>query len=152
MPEPVFAPDDTHVSGRRLLAHLIDGVIQAVVILAVTASAGATGADALVLLAYAASIVFALAYYVVLERRDGTTPGKRAVDLIVVDAAGQVPGTGALVRRTLPLLLEWLYVFALIGMLSSRYRQRLGDRWGRTYVIDEDRYLELNPGKQMAGL
>jgi hypothetical protein len=28
-----------------------------------------------------------------------------------------------------------LYVIALIGMLTSEYRQRFGDRWGRTYVV-----------------
>jgi hypothetical protein len=27
-------------------------------------------------------------------------------------------------------------VIAFIGMMSSAYRQRLGDRWARTYVVN----------------
>ena len=35
----------------------------------------------------------------------------------------------------MPLLIEYLYLIAFIGMMSSAYRQRLGDRWGDTYVV-----------------
>jgi uncharacterized RDD family membrane protein YckC len=79
--------------------------------------------------------VFHLAYFVLLQRRSGRTPGKRLVGIRVVDAAGGVPGTGALVRRSIPLLVEYIYIFALLAMMTSEYRQRLGDRWGHTYVI-----------------
>ena len=34
------------------------------------------------------------------------------------------------------LLIEYFYVIALISMLTSDFRQRLGDRWGDTYVVD----------------
>ncbi len=52
-----------------------------------------------------------------------------------MDAGAAVPTTGALVKRTIPLLIEYFYVIALIGMLTPDYRQRLGDRWGGTYVV-----------------
>jgi hypothetical protein len=41
------------------------------------------------------------------------------------------------VKRTLPLLIEYLYVLAFIGMMSSDYRQRFGDRWAHTYVVED---------------
>ena len=44
-------------------------------------------------------------------------------------------GTGALIKRTLPLLIEYFYVVALFSMMSSGYRQRLGDRWADTFVV-----------------
>jgi hypothetical protein len=30
---------------------------------------------------------------------------------------------------------EYFYVIAWISMMASSYRQRFGDRWGRTYVV-----------------
>ena len=93
-----------------------------------------------VLLALVLILLFTVgqvAYYVLLQRRAGQTPGKRAVGLRVVDAQGRTPGTGALVKRTLPLLIEYFYVFAWISMTGSRYRQRFGDRVGATYVVGD---------------
>jgi hypothetical protein len=55
----------------------------------------------------------------------------------VVDASGATPGTGALVRRSIPLIIEYFYVLAWASMMGSRYRQRFGDRWGKTYVVGD---------------
>lgn len=79
--------------------------------------------------------VLHVAWFVLLQRRNGRTPGKAVAGIRVVDATGQVPGTGALVKRTIPLLIEYFYVIALVGILTSDYRQRFGDRWAGTYVI-----------------
>jgi hypothetical protein len=38
------------------------------------------------------------------------------------------PAAGS--SRTWSILIEYFYVIALIAMLTSDYRQRLGDRWG----------------------
>ena len=76
-----------------------------------------------------------VAYYVLTQRRHGHTPGKRLAGIRVVDRIGDVPSTGALVKRTLPLIVEYLYVIAFIGMMTSPFRQRLGDRWADTYVV-----------------
>jgi hypothetical protein len=43
-----------------------------------------------------------------------------------------VPSTGALVKRTVPLIVEYFYTIAWIGMMTSPFRQRLGDRWADT--------------------
>jgi uncharacterized RDD family membrane protein YckC len=76
-------------------------------------------------------------YLVLAQRRSGRTPGKRLVGIRVVDAHGQTPTAGALVKRTVPLLVEYLYIIAWVSMMGSQYRQRFGDRWGRTYVVSD---------------
>lgn len=78
-----------------------------------------------------------VAYYVLTQRRNGRSPGKALVGIRVVDAQGDTPSTGALIRRSVPLLVDYLFLVAFIAMMSSPYRQRLGDRWGHTYVIRE---------------
>ena len=123
------------MSGRRLIAHFVDGVIYTLIFVVLLLLAGATSDLLLTIVIVLGLTVLHVAYFVVLQRRDGRSPGKRVVGLRVVDAAGQVPTTAALVKRTVPLLIEYLYVIAFVGMMSSSYRQRFGDRWGRTYVV-----------------
>ena len=135
-------PDSTRVSGRRFVAHFVDGVLFAVLFLVALLIVGLLPDSAVADVLLGATFVLGLtvgqvAYYVVTQRRKGRTPGKRLVGIRVVDADGAVPTTGALVKRTIPLLIEYFYIIAWIGMMSSDYRQRLGDRWGRTYVVAE---------------
>jgi uncharacterized RDD family membrane protein YckC len=132
---PVFSAERTRVSGRRFVAHLVDGLLYTVVFVVLILAAGATNDVILVVTFVLGLTVLHVAYFVVLQRRNGRTPGKALVGIRVVDASGQVPTTGALVRRTIPLVVEYVYVIALVGMLTSGYRQRFGDRWGRTYVV-----------------
>ena len=132
---PAFSAERTRVSGRRFVAHIVDGTLYTVLFVLLILVAGATNDVVLVLAFVLGLTVLHVAYFVVLQRPKGRTPGKALVRIRVVDATGQVPTTGALVKRSLPLLIEYLYVIALIGMLTSEYRQRFGDRWGRTYVI-----------------
>jgi uncharacterized RDD family membrane protein YckC len=132
---PAFSAERTRVSGRRFVAHIVDGTLYAVLFVLLILVAGATNDVVLGLTFVLGLTVLHVAYFVVLQRPKGRTPGKALVGIRVVDATGQVPTTGALVKRSLPLLIEYLYVIALIGMLTSEYRQRFGDRWGRTYVI-----------------
>ena len=132
---PAFSAEQTRVSGRRLVAHLVDGTLYGLLFIVLILVAGATN-DVVLLLTFVLGLtVLHVAFFVLLQRPNGRTPGKALVGIRVVDEAGQVPTTGALVKRSLPLLIEYLYVIALIGMLTSEYRQRFGDRWGRTYVI-----------------
>ena len=133
-------PTDTHVTGRRFAAHLVDGMIYTVLFLVAILLVGALPESTAGDVALGATLVLGLtvgqvAYYVVPQRRHGRTPGKRLVGIRVVDRYGRVPSTGALVKRTIPLLVEYFYVIALISMLTSEFRQRLGDRWGDTYVV-----------------
>ena len=133
-------PTDTRVSGRRYVAHLVDGVLFTILLLIAILLVGSlpnsAAGDALLIAVLVLGLtVGQVAYYVVTQRRHGRTPGKRLVGSRVVDRHGNVPSTGALTKRTLPLLVEYLYVIALISMLSSDFRQRLGDRWADTYVV-----------------
>jgi uncharacterized RDD family membrane protein YckC len=134
-PDPAFSVQRTRVSGRRFLAHLIDGVVMTALLI-VTLIPALLVAEAVVLAVFAFWLLPGhVLYYVLLQRRHGRTPGKRATGLRVVDAAGNVPDTGALVRRTVPLIIEYFYIFAWIAMMLSPYRQRFGDRWADTYVV-----------------
>jgi uncharacterized RDD family membrane protein YckC len=132
---PAFSVERTRVSGRRFVAHVVDGTLYTVLFVLLILVAGATNDAILAATLVLGLTVLHVAYFVVLQRPKGRTPGKALVGIRVVDATGQVPTTGALFKRTLPLLIEYLYVIALVAMLTSEYRQRFGDRWGRTYVI-----------------
>jgi uncharacterized RDD family membrane protein YckC len=135
--EPVFPQEATRVSGRRFIAHLADGVVATLlfVVLAIPAAVVSDAMLAIVLALYLT--VGQVAYFVLLQRGSGRTPGKRLVRIRVVDASGATPGTGALVRRSIPLIVEYFYVLAWVAMMGSRYRQRFGDRWGKTYVVGD---------------
>ena len=134
--EPSFPAEETRVSFRRYVAHLADGVIATLMFLVVAIPA-AIVSDVLLAIAFVLYItVGQVAYFVLLQKRDGKSPGKRMVGIRVVDAGGAVPSTGALVKRSIPLIIEYLYILAWLSMMSSSYRQRFGDRWAKTYVID----------------
>ena len=133
---------NTRVSVRRYLAHWLDSTIFIVLFLGLLVLAGSLpdGDAADVLFGAVAILGFTVgqvAFYVLTQRRHGRTPGKRLAGIRVVDRHGNVPTTGALVKRTVPLLIEYFYVIAWIGMMTSAFRQRLGDRWADTYVIGD---------------
>jgi uncharacterized RDD family membrane protein YckC len=138
------APQATRVSGRRFVAHLVDSTLYVILffvaILIVDYLPSGRAADvflgAVLILGLTVGHV---AYFVILQRRSGRTPGKRLARIRVVDAAGSTPSTGALVKRTVPLLIEYFYVIAFIAMIASERRQRFGDRWADTYVVHDDR-------------
>ena len=137
--EPVdlgFPLEATHVMRRRYLAHLADGCLYLLIAIV-----------PLVLAAMVSNLLLAIAvflwlfpgpvvYYVITQRKTGRSPAKRYFDIRVVDADGNVPSTGAIVRRSVLLPLDNTYVFALISFMFSPGWRRLGDRWGGTYVID----------------
>jgi uncharacterized RDD family membrane protein YckC len=135
--EPAFPSDATRVSVRRFIAHLADGVLATLlfVVLAIPAAIVSDVVLAIVIALY--FTVGQVVYFVLLQRDSGRTPGKRLVGIRVVDASGATPGTDALVRRSIPLIVEYFYVLAWVAMMGSRYRQRFGDRWGKTYVVGD---------------
>jgi uncharacterized RDD family membrane protein YckC len=125
---PTFPPEETRVSGRRYIAHLADAVVLALifVVVAVPAPIISDALLAIVLVVYVT--IGQVVYFVLAQRRTGRTPGKRLVGIRVVDADGQTPTTGALLKRTVPLLVEYFYIIAWPSMMGSPYRQRFGDR------------------------
>ena len=135
--DPAYPPEVTRVSFRRYVAHLADGVLATLLFLVVAIPAGIVS-DVLLGIAFVLFLtVGQVAYFVLFQRGSGKSPGKRLVGIRVVDAAGATPSTGALIRRSIPLIVEYFYILAWASMMASRYRQRFGDRWGKTYVVDD---------------
>ena len=122
---------DTNVIWRRCVAHVLDNVVVVALALAVAAAAGdETGGVFFALL-----IALTLLELIVLQGITGWTPGKWVLGVRVVDERGKPPGIGAAIKRTLPLLLEWTALIAVIAMFTHPRAQRFGDRWAHTYVV-----------------
>jgi uncharacterized RDD family membrane protein YckC len=142
----VGAHEDVHVTLRRVLATLVDFLIFAAV--------GSTMAyyfgtfrvlhDAFgvkVLLApvgWAAWIALIAIYYILMEGYLGQTVGKMVVGIKVVrEGTDEVPGLKGATIRTLLRLVDELasYLVALVAILVTPERQRLGDMAARTLVV-----------------
>ena len=134
--QPTFPEEATRVSFRRFVAHFADGIVSTVLFLVIAIPAGIIS-DVLLGLAFLLFVtVGQVAYFVLFQRGSGQSPGKRLVGIRVVDAGGATPSTGALVKRSIPLIIEYVYILAWLSMMASPYRQRFGDRWGKTYVVE----------------
>jgi uncharacterized RDD family membrane protein YckC len=135
---------NVHVTGRRVVATIIDGILFGIVssILSSlfgteTTSSGfnitrlSTGGSFLLL-------VIVVLYYVILEGVYGRTVGKMITGVKVVDAAtGSPPGIGKAVIRTLLRIIDGIfaYLVGFIIVVSSDRRRRLGDMAAGTLVV-----------------
>jgi uncharacterized RDD family membrane protein YckC len=136
---------DVHVTGRRVVATLIDGALFGLVNSAVAAVLNideSTSTDlSLASLSTGASawlLVFVVLYYVLLEGFFGLTVGKLITGIRVVDArTGGRPGLLAAVARTALRLIDGIfgYLLALIVVVNSDRRRRLGDMAAKTSVV-----------------
>ena len=136
----------THVTGRRVVATIIDGLIFgfAYYLLALVfgdlrpEGEAANWVADLPVVASIAYGLFVVGYYVLLEGFLGQTLGKRAMGIkVVAEATGQTPGIAAAAIRTLLRIIDSLlgYAVAFITVLASDKRQRLGDMAARTLVV-----------------
>jgi uncharacterized RDD family membrane protein YckC len=136
----------THVTGRRVVATIIDGLIFgfAYYLLALvfgdlrTEGEAANWVADLPVVASIAYGLFVVGYYVLLEGFLGQTLGKMAMGIkVVAEATGQTPGIAAAAIRTLLRIIDSLlgYAVAFISVLASDKRQRLGDMAARTLVV-----------------
>ena len=89
---------------------------------------------------------------VVAQARTGATPGKTLFGLRTVDELGRLPGYRNAIARTFGWIVDGFpFLIPLVGPIlafSSPGHQRLGDRLGRTFVVDKafaGDYLEI-PG------
>jgi uncharacterized RDD family membrane protein YckC len=135
-----------HVTGRRVLATIIDGLIFGVaywMLALVFGDLRTEGEDAnwvsglpvLADIAYGLSVV---GYYVLLEGYLGQTLGKMATGIkVVAEATGETPGIAAAAIRTVLRIIDGLfsYAVAFITVLVSGKRQRLGDMAAHTLVV-----------------
>jgi uncharacterized RDD family membrane protein YckC len=135
---------DVHVTGRRVVATIIDGVVLGcgggglLSLVGVHTSVSSldltklrTGGNLLLL-------AVVVAYYVALEGLAGRTVGKFVTGIRVVDAAtGAPPGAGKALVRTLLRIVDGAfgYLLGFVVVLMSDRRRRLGDMAARTLVV-----------------
>jgi uncharacterized RDD family membrane protein YckC len=142
----VMPAEAIHVTGRRVVATLIDGLIFGVVywLLALafgdlrTEGEAANWVSDLPVWASVAYGLFVIGYYVLLEGYLGQTIGKMATGIkVVTEDTGAIPGIAAAAIRTLLRLIDGLfsYLVAFITALASAKRQRLGDMAAHTLVV-----------------
>ena len=145
-PPSVERRADTRVTGRRVVATIIDGLVFGVVYFLLTLAFGdirieGEAANWQSNLPVGWNIFFGLfvvAYYVLLEGYLGQTIGKWATGITVVsEAAGRPPGMSAAAMRTLLRLVDSLlsYTVGFVVVLTSDKRQRLGDMAAHTLVV-----------------
>ena len=150
--EPAATTQEVHVTGRRVLATIVDWLVFAILLGVMSAlsgqgSAGSGGGSGIVIGAslngLPALIFFVLVvlYYIILEGYLGQTLGKMLCGIKVVregtEEAAPPPRLGAATIRTVLRLIDGLfgYLVAFIVVLVSEKRQRLGDMAAHTLVV-----------------
>jgi uncharacterized RDD family membrane protein YckC len=140
----IYAPTalNVHVTGRRVVGTLIDGVILGVIgsILGLLFGTDSSSGFSLTRLSVGGSFwmfIVVLLYYTLLEGSIGKTVGKMVTGIRVIDEAGHSPGyLRALVRTVLRIIDGLLlYLVGFIIVLASDRRRRLGDMAAKTQVV-----------------
>lgn len=142
-PEAVALEIDPAGAGSRMVAVLLDHLIQALVLIPLTAFvfASASPGSGSIVAFVSISFVLLWGYFPLFEGLwRGQTPGKRAQRLRVVLADGQpVTWTAVLIRNLVRLVdfLPGMYAIGTITMVLSRRAQRVGDLAAGTIVVRE---------------
>jgi uncharacterized RDD family membrane protein YckC len=138
---------DVHVTGRRVVATIIDGILLSLVYSGFTALFGRDNGEHsgsaldFTRLTTGAGLwwfLVALLYYVVLESTLGRTVGKMVTGIRVVkETTGRPPGVGAALVRTLLRIIDGIggYLLGFIIVLCSKNCRRLGDMGAETLVV-----------------
>lgn len=138
-------PLEVHVTGRRILATIVDGLLFGVLFAVMSALFGTVASEgsasvnaslpAVPTLVYIALIAL---YYILLEGYLGQTLGKMLFSIKVVrEDNGELPGLRAALIRTLLRLVDGLfsYLVAFVSVLISSENKRLGDMAAHTLVV-----------------
>jgi uncharacterized RDD family membrane protein YckC len=135
---------DVRVTGRRVVATLVDGLVFGLVSSVLASVFGlrrAPSGFALTTLSIKGSlwlVLVVVVYYVLLEGLVGRTVGKLVTGIRVVDAeTGRRPGLLSAFVRTLLRIIDGLfgYLVGFIVVVNSERRRRLGDMAARTLVV-----------------
>jgi uncharacterized RDD family membrane protein YckC len=132
---------DIHVTGRRVVATIIDGILFGIVSSVFPGIRTTASGFSITTLATGGSfllLVVVVLYYVLLEGILGRTVGKMVTGIRVIDAAtGNPPGLGKAAVRTVLRIVDGLfgYVVGFIVVLASDRRRRLGDMAASTLVV-----------------
>jgi len=147
-------PDErtTDVVGERIGAQVIDTVLLFVQLIAVTLLLAALvrPESRSAVNGLAALALFTLPLYGGLFEGlwNGQTPGKRLLDIKVVDRRGREPGLGKALGRNVPavVLFSWVTTaVALAAIATSDRRQRLFDGVAGTYVVEARSATSADP-------
>jgi uncharacterized RDD family membrane protein YckC len=136
--------------GRRFLATVVDGVISIAWMapfLDIERSPGYFRAE-LGGGGSVAYLVISLVYLIAMEAFFGATVGKFATGTRVVrDDGGRIDGTAAVIRNVARVVdvLPFAYLIGAIAVWTSSTRQRLGDRWASTVVVEASSVGERRP-------
>lgn len=149
-PEAVTIAVDVAGLGSRMIAWLIDTVIQLLILVPILIGVGAgdlSGSVELVVLSLVVFLIF-WGYFPIFELSwQGRTPGKRAQRLRVVLTDGQPAGAAAIMVRNLIRILD-VFIFpflAVISMIVTTRAQRLGDLAAGTMVVREGKLTAPRP-------
>ena len=139
---------DVHVTGRRILAIIVDGLIVglptgllAAMLGAFSSGGGEVGSSlegVAGLFVALTSVAIYLGYYVLMEGYLGQTVGKMLLGIKVIrEDDGGVPGVRAAAIRTVLRIVDGLfsYLVGFIVVLASAKNQRLGDMAAHTLVV-----------------
>jgi uncharacterized RDD family membrane protein YckC len=148
MAQSVSAPPttqmDVHVTGRRVLATIVDGVLLGLLFFVMSMLFGSSSAEggqvnaSLNGLPFLMYLVLVVAYYVLMEGYLGQTVGKMLLGIKVVrEGTGEVPGLQGAAIRTVLRIVDgfFFYLVAFISVLASAKNQRLGDMVANTLVV-----------------
>jgi uncharacterized RDD family membrane protein YckC len=135
---------NVHVTGRRVLATLVDAIVLGFVFALMSilfGSSSARGGQVSSSLEGFSALVFfvvVFAYYILMEGYLGQTVGKMLLGIKVVrEGSGAVPGIKTSAIRTVMRIIDGLlfYLVAFISVLASDKNQRLGDMVAHTLVV-----------------
>jgi uncharacterized RDD family membrane protein YckC len=138
------AEANVHVTGRRILATVVDAIVLGLVFAVMSMLFGSSSAQGAQVSAslegFSALVYFVLvfAYYILMEGYLGQTVGKMVVGIKVVrEGTGEAPGLGGAAVRTVLRIIDGLffYLVAFIAVLASGKNQRLGDMVAHTLVV-----------------
>ena len=135
---------EVHVTGRRVLATIVDAIVFSSFFWVMSLLFGTTTAEggqvgfSLSGLPSLFSFVVVFAYYMLLEGYLGQTLGKMLLGIKVVrEDTGGVPGLGPAALRTVLRIIDGLffYLVAFVSVLASQKNRRLGDMVANTLVV-----------------
>ncbi|HEU4493876.1 MAG TPA: RDD family protein [Rubrobacteraceae bacterium] len=141
---PPVVAGDVHVTGRRVLATIVDAIVLGILFALLTIPFGSSSVEGAAASASLGSlgtllyVALAFAYYTLLEGYRGQTVGKMLLGIKVVrEDTGDVPGIGAAAIRTVLRIIDGIfaYLVAFITVLISGKNQRLGDMAAHTLVV-----------------
>jgi uncharacterized RDD family membrane protein YckC len=143
-PEAVTITVDVAGLGSRMIAWLLDSLIQLVIVVPIVIGVGVGELSSSVELVVISVVLFLIlwGYYPLFEFfGQGRTPGKRAQRLRVVRTDRQPAGGAAILVRNLIRIVDvfLLPFLAVISMVVTARAQRLGDLAAGTMVVREGR-------------